>query len=145
MGGKNVCILIMVACLAGCQERKKKIGRKEEGVETVLPELANEVTIMKLKKQVFSHELVSNGKIQACEYAHLSFRTVTEPLAKVYVKNGDRVVKGQKIAELNLFTLENKLAQAKNAPRVSLSLEMQDVLIGQGYAPDRPESVPEEM
>lgn len=30
MGGKNVCILIMVACLAGCQE-KKKIGRKRRG------------------------------------------------------------------------------------------------------------------
>lgn len=143
MGGKNVCILIMVACLAGCQE-KKEDWKEKEGVETVLPELANEVTIMKLKKQVFSHELVSNGKIQACEYADLSFRTVTEPLAKVYVKNGDRVVKGQKIAELNLFTLENKLAQAKNALDQS-TLEMQDVLIGQGYAPDRPESVPEDV
>ena len=72
MGGKNVCILIMVACLAGCQE-KKEDWKEKEGVETVLPELANEVTIMKLKKQVFSHELVSNGKIQACEYADLSF------------------------------------------------------------------------
>ena len=37
------------------------------------------------------------------------------PIARIYVKNGDRVNKGQKIAELATFRLTNKTAQAKDA------------------------------
>lgn len=57
-------------------------------------------------------------------------------MAHIYVKNGDRVKRGQKLAELDLFTLRNKLEQAENSLKQA-ELEMQDVLIGQGYAPDR--------
>ena len=135
--------LFILLCMAGCGEKKQEYSEKE-GVETVLPASVNEVTVMTLKKSAFNHELVSNGKVKAQEYVDLRFRTTTEPLAKVYVKNGDRVVKGQKIAELNLFTLENKLAQAKNTLDQSV-LEMQDVLIGQGYAPDNLDDVPEDV
>ncbi len=49
--------------------------------------------------------------------------------------------KGQKIAELDLFTLDNKLQQARNT-LAQAELDMQDVLIGQGYAPDRMQDVP---
>jgi RND family efflux transporter MFP subunit len=54
------------------------------------------------------------------------------------------VRKGQKLAELNLFKLNNNLQQTKNA-LAQASLEMQDVLIGQGYAPDKPEAVPADV
>ena len=103
-----------------------------------------EVSVMTLKKQAFEHELVSNGKVEAKRYAALQFRTTTEPVARIYVKNGDRVKKGQKIAELDLFALQNKLTQAEYTLEQA-RLEMQDVLIGQGYAPDRMEAVPEEV
>ena len=97
---------------------------------------------MKLAKGNFNHELVSNGKIVAKEYADLYFRT-SEVVAKVYVKNGMYVRKGQKLAELDLFKLNNTLAQNKNA-LAQANLEMQDVLIGQGYAPDNLSAVPAE-
>lgn len=119
-----------LAVLAACAETKTE-NREKEGVTTVLPEQQNEVTVMTLAKRDFHHELVSNGKIVAGTYADLYFRT-SEVVTKVYVKNGTPVRKGQKLAELDLFALNNSLAQRKNA-LAQATLEMQDILIGQGY------------
>ena len=138
-----VMLLLAAGIWSGCGEEKKDASEKE-GVETVLPSRVAEVSVMTLKKQAFEHELVSNGKVEAKRYAALQFRTTTEPIAHIYVKNGERVKKGQKIAELDLFALRNKLKQAEYALEQS-RLEMQDVLIGQGYAPDRMADIPEEM
>ena len=123
------CLALMM--LAACSETKTE-NTEKEGVETVLPQQVNEVTVMKLAKGNFHHELVSNGKIVAKDYADLYFRT-SEVVAKVYVKNGTFVRKGQKLAELDMFKLNNTLAQNKNA-LAQAHLDMQDVLIGQGYA-----------
>lgn len=131
--------IILTAGICACSDGKKEPVEKEN-VETVLPSQSNEVTVMTLKKGVFDHELVSNGKVTAHDYADLYFRT-QEVVAHVWVKNGDRVAKGQKIAELDLFRLNNTLAQSKNSLSQA-ELEMQDVLIGQGYAPDRQKDAP---
>ena len=131
-------LMMLVACSDSKTENKEK-----EGVETVLPQQVNEVTVMKLTKGNFNHELISNGKMVAKEYADLYFRT-QEVVAKVYVKNGTFVRKGQKLAELDLFKLNNTLAQNKNA-LVQAELEMKDVLIGQGYSPDNLNAVPAEI
>lgn len=64
-----------------------------------------------------------------------------EPIARIYVKNGDRVNKGQKIAELATFRLTNKTAQAKDALEKA-RLELKDVLIGQGYMLEDSAKVP---
>lgn len=134
--------LLAASLLTACSGNKQETVEKE-GVATVLPSLPNEVTVIPLKKQVFNHELISNGKVTAQTYADLYFRT-SETIAGIWVKNGDRVHKGQKIAELNLFKLNNTLAQNQNSLSQA-TLEMQDVLIGQGYAPDKPEAVPAEV
>ena len=134
--------LLALVMLTACSEKRSE-NTEKEGVETVLPSQVNEVTVMKLEKKVFNHELVSNGKIQAKEYADLYFRS-SEIVAKVWVKNGAFVRKGQKLAELDLFKLNNTLAQRKNA-LAQANLEMQDVLIGQGYAPDNLSAVPADV
>lgn len=139
-------------CAAACRrnvgrlqrEKDDTFGKEKEGVETVLPSQVNEVTVMTLKRTTFNHELVSNGKVTASQYADLSFRLTSEPVAHIYVKNGETVKKGQKIAELDLFTLKNSLEKAEIALRQS-ELEMKDVLIGQGYAPDRMQSIPKDI
>ena len=136
--------VMMAAVLLTACGREDRPSAEKEGVETVLPAEVNEVSVMTLKKGDFNHELVSNGKVEARAYADLNFRLTSEPVARVYVKNGDRVKKGQKLAELSLFTLQNKLEQAKTSLDQA-DLEMQDVLIGQGYAPDHPEAVPENV
>lgn len=99
---------------------------------------------MKLTKGYFNHELVSNGKIVAKDYADLYFRT-SEVVAKVYVRNGTFVRKGQKLAELDMFKLNNTLRRQNENALAQANLEMQDVLIGQGYAPDNLNAVPADV
>ena len=126
-----LCLALFV--LAACSGAKKEEAA-DEGVATVLPDEKNEVTVMTLKRQTFNHELVSNGKVVAGGMADLRFES-SGIVAQIYVKNGDRVHKGQKLAELDKFRLKNKTAQTKDALEKA-KLELQDVLIGQGYAAD---------
>lgn len=126
-----------------CSGEKKEDNIEKEGVETVLPTMPNDVTVQKLEKQVFNHELVSNGKVRAQEYADVYFQT-TEAIATIYVKNGDMVAKGQKLAELDKFKLNHSVKQAKDRLEQA-QLELKDVLIGQGYSPDNLSSVPKDI
>ena len=126
---KLFAILILAGMMACSGEKKEKDAG--ENVETVLPDEPNEVTVMPLKTTDFNHELISNGKLSARGFVDLKFESA-EPIAAIYVKNGDRVTKGQKLAELSTFRLANKTAQAKDALERA-KLELQDVLIGQGY------------
>ncbi len=120
---------------------EKKSNTDEERTATVLPDVKSEVMVISLKKQTFNHELVSNGKISANGFADLHFLT-SDVIAHIWVKNGDRVQKGQKLAELDKFRLVNKLTQTKNALDKA-QLDLKDVLIGQGYASDDLSKVPE--
>lgn len=133
--------LLLTACSGGGDGQT---ADKDEGVVTVMPQESNMVTVMTLERKNFEHELVSNGKVEARQRADLSFRVTSEPVARVYVKNGDHVKRGQKLAELDLFTLANKLEQAENSLRQT-ELEMQDVLIGQGYSIDRMADIPADV
>ncbi len=98
------------------------------------------MTVVIVKRENFNHELISNGKVNAREIADLYFQT-GEVIGQIYVKNGEKVRKGDKIAELNKFTLINKMQQAKTTLE-NARLEMQDVLIGQGYKIEDMENVP---
>ncbi|MDE5793131.1 MAG: efflux RND transporter periplasmic adaptor subunit [Muribaculaceae bacterium] len=102
-----------------------------------------EVTAIRLEPTVFSHEIVSNGKVSAREKVDVNFQT-PGIITAIYVKNGQRVAKGQRIATLDTYKIENQLRKDRNAV-ASARLEMQDVLIGQGYDPDHPEQVPDEV
>ena len=130
----------LLFCLSACGGEKKDTDTTQDSVETVLPDEANEVTIMTLKQTEFNHELISNGKLSARKLVDLRFESA-EPIARIYVKNGDRVNKGQKIAELATFRLTNKTAQAKDALEKA-RLELKDVLIGQGYMLEDSAKVP---
>lgn len=115
--------------LTACGEESKAT---EEGVEAVAPtEETVSVETTVLAKGVFHHELVSNGKLTTRHVADLYFQTA-EVIAEVRVKSGDRVAKGEKIASLDLFRLSNRRQQAADALERA-KLDLQDVLIGQGY------------
>ncbi|MDH6343634.1 RND family efflux transporter MFP subunit [Parabacteroides sp. PFB2-12] len=137
---KMVTALLVLGLLAGCGD-KKGSDTTEMTVETALPEERNQVTVMTLEEGDFYHELVSNGKLSAQRNVDLRFESA-EPIEAIYVKNGDRVTKGQKLATLSTFRLSNKLTQAK-ATMERGKLDLQDVLIGQGYMIDDQDKVPE--
>jgi RND family efflux transporter MFP subunit len=91
---------------------------------------AVEVKVKRLEYTDFSYELISNGTIAAMHKADLRFQS-QEIIRKIYVKNGDRVTKGQKLAELDKFKLESALSQAVESLERA-KLELQNELIGQG-------------
>jgi RND family efflux transporter MFP subunit len=124
-------VILLFIGLAGCTDRKNNEDADQETISTLLYEEANEVTVMPLVETDFNHEIISNGKLTARRYVDLKFESA-EPIAEIYVRNGDRVVQGQKLAELAPFRLQNRSAQAKDALERA-RLELQDVLIGQGY------------
>lgn len=140
MSHRYLAILSLLFAMLACGGGKPDGDAAEESVETILPEATNEVTTQLLKSTEFHHELISNGKLAARESAELRFES-TEPIARIFVKNGERVRKGQKIAELAPFRLANKTAQAKDALERA-RLELQDVLIGQGYLLEDSAKVP---
>lgn len=135
-------LCMALVLLTACSGAKKEEST-EEGVATVLPSDDNEVTVQELIRRTFDHELVSNGKVAAGVQADLRFET-TGIVASISVKNGDYVKKGQKLAELDKFRLTNKTAQAKDALEKA-KLELQDVLIGQGYPVDDHTKVPADI
>ncbi|GHV58946.1 cation transporter [Bacteroidia bacterium] len=131
------CCLLFLACSSG-----KKTG-EEESVSIVLPDEITEVSALRLEYTNFQHELIANGTVSARNKADLRFQT-SEIIAAIHVKNGDRVAKGQKIAMLDPFKLQHALLQAKdNLERARLDL--QDVLIGQGYSLGDSARIPQEV
>lgn len=128
--------------LTGCSGNKKEDDSQEKGISAILPDVKNEVNVQVLRKCDFNHELVSNGKISVRGKADLRFET-NEVIARIYVKNGSRVRKGQKLAELDRFRLEQRLSQTE-VSLLKAGLELKDVLIGQGYTADTQGKVPAE-
>lgn len=139
------CLLVCCLFCAGILSCSgaKETEKEEKGISTVLPDAKNEVTTQILRKRNFALELVSNGKVNARSKADLRFET-SEVIARIYVKNGDRVHKGQKLAELDKFRLEQKLSQSEDA-LLKAELELKDILIGQGYSVDDFSNVPADI
>ena len=101
------------------------------------------VTVQELRMQMMEHELVSNGKVVARQQADLRWEQ-EGVIAAVYVRNGQRVTAGQKLAELDSWKLANTTAQSQAALEAA-RLEMQDVLIGQGYQANDTSQVPQDV
>lgn len=134
-------LTLVLAIFCACTESNKET--KEERLQQLPPDRPAEVTTMKLTARDFDHELVSNGRVSAGNVAELKFLT-SEVISEIFVRNGSRVNKGQRIATLNTYSLNNALNQAKDALERS-KLEYQDVLIGQGYRLDNQEAIPDEV
>ncbi len=129
------------AMLTACSTTDKR--QKEEHVQTVLPADSGYVKTMVLQYADFNRELISNGTIAAAERVDLRFDS-PEIVEEIYVRNGQHVTKGQKIAALARFKLQNALDQARDDLEKS-KLELQDVLISQGYAAEDSLTVPPEI
>ena len=144
MKRKHLILAIVCLVMASCSTNSQQATTSQEPVtapvavqEKVIPEVKPEV------KELPSNSLTATGKVKAANYTDLYFRS-QELIAHVYVKNGARVGKGQKLADLEVFALNSQLRQAE----ISLEqaqLELQDILIGQGYDPDHLDKVPADM
>jgi multidrug efflux pump subunit AcrA (membrane-fusion protein) len=114
-----------------------------DSITTVLSTQTPEVVVMTLKRQSFYHDVVSNGKLVAHDYADVYFPS-TDLIAEINVRNGMHVRKGQPLARLDLFKLNNTL-ERNRAALSQAELDLQDVLIGQGYNIKDLSSVPDDI
>ncbi|GHV26564.1 cation transporter [Bacteroidia bacterium] len=119
---------LLCACSGNKNKDADETTEKTTEVKDDKPVL---VKAKRLEYTDFSYELISNGTIVAIHKADLKFQS-QEIIRKIYVKNGDRITKGQKIAELDPFKLTSALNQARESLERA-KLDLQDVLIGQGY------------
>lgn len=134
-------ILIIIAAMlpAGCRNNAAP-------APAVLPAQLEVIDVPASQPAV----LVTMGKVVAVRFADLSFETVL-PIAKVNVHNGQRVRSGQVLVELEPFKLRSAVQlQRHQVEQASLQVEqtrlqMQDVVIAQGYDPDQAGSVPENV
>ena len=134
-------LILCAACGGGSSESTDKAA---DSITSVLPSHLPEVKTVVIQPKMFTHDIVSNGKVSAHDFADLRFAASDAVIDRIYVKNGDHVSKGQPIASLDRFKLENQLAQ-NQATIDKARIDLADVLIGQGYDPEKPETVPADV
>ncbi len=122
---------IMVIVLFSCSSNSENKGVEEDPVK-IIEDKPAEVKALRLEYSDFHYELISNGTVAAMSKADLRFQS-QDNIVKIYVKNGQWVSKGQKLAELDKFKMKNALDMSREALDRA-KLELQDVLIGQGYS-----------
>jgi RND family efflux transporter MFP subunit len=120
---------ILFLFLVACSPKKEQEETRKPS--TIQDDKPAEVSVKRIEYEDFSYELISNGSIAAANKVNLYFQS-QDVIQKIYVKNGQPVTKGQKIAELNPFRMEIAMNQAKETLERA-KLDLQDVLIGQGY------------
>ena len=124
-------ILPLTLLLLACNGKEKQ---KKEDEQYARIEQQDEKTIVKAqvaREDRFNLELVSNGKAEANRKATLNF-DVADVVKKVNVKNGDRIRKGDIIAEVDdekaKQTLEDALLSLKKAV-----LDLKLSIINEGF------------
>ena len=126
---KHILYLILSFVLFSCGSKTTESTTNAE--KRQYTEQKNPVETIILQNGLFRKELVNNGKLVALRKSDLQFR-VGEQLEKLSLRNGDHVKTGQLIAALNKFTFDQQFANAQILQKRA-RLEMQNLLIGQGY------------
>lgn len=141
-----VCCLLWATllCACGSRETEEKDGEGKARPAIEAPSKVAAVTAVTLRRSDFSHEIVSNGKVTGHERADLYFPQTDAVITSVFVRNGSAVAKGARLATLDTYRLQEKLEQAERS-LAKAELELKDAVIGQGYDPDAPGTVPREV
>ena len=127
--------------LTACQSGQKVDTTQQEPVAQA--EKLQEPEVAKQPVPARTGSFTTLGKVVSTRYADLSFQSA-QPIMQVYVKNGQQVRQGQRVAELDRFRLNNTIEQQKKQIEQA-ELQMQDVIISQGYDPDMPNNIPAEV
>ena len=140
---KLYCLLCAVFCV-GCSSSSpsEKETEAEERIQVALIEKIPEVNYRILKKGGFSREMLSNGIITAQYKVDVKWG-VSDVILKVFVKNGDKVMKNQLLAEADPEKSRLSYQQAE-LNLMSAKLEMQSFYIGQGYLLSDTANIPQE-
>jgi len=111
---KIIIILIFLSFFISC--KTETTTQKQPTTNTKAVSKGINIKTEIIKPQTFNTQLISNGIIENKAKADLRFKTV-ERIAKIYVKNGQRVKKGTVLAKLDNGLLANQIQQEKVALR----------------------------
>lgn len=135
-------MLLCVAYLAvSCTSTQGKTD--EESSKIAFHEELNKVKTIKLEVSTFQKELVSNGKLRAFCKSDLNFE-ISSIVKKLNVSNGTFVKQGTVLATLDDFEQKNSLESSRQVLSKA-QLELEDVLIGQGYDGKDTTQIPKEV
>ena len=134
-------LLVLLFACSGNRSETETTRRSVEFTEFGID--VQEVRIKRLDYQDFNYELISNGTIASMRRAEMRFQS-QEVIRKIHVRNGQFVQAGQPLAELDKFRLGIALKQASEALERA-RLDLQDVLIGQGYSLNDSANIPSEV
>ncbi len=123
-----LCSAIFLLCTACGQNGKEKQSRT---ASAALENEAQPVEYEVLQRSIFAEEILSNGILSSAQKADIKW-DASDIIAKIYVKNGDKVAKGQLLAELSHERPKMTILQSQDS-KDRAYLEMQDFHIGQGY------------
>ena len=144
MNLKNTLKMMLLVGLGACTTKPQQTAIQQEPVSMVeATQPIEEEVQLSVESRTEVHSLTGSGKVKAANYTDMYFRS-QEQIAHVYVKNGARVSKGQKLADLDMYILQSNLRQAEIGLEQA-NLGLQDILIGQGYDPDKLDAVPADM
>ncbi len=125
---------------AACGSQQKNI---DDDKQNELPnEMEQLVEVEVAHNTDFHIDIISNGKIAAGTYADV-FWEAEGRIAEVRTTNGQHINKGDTIAKLEAFRLNNTLKTSRSNMEQA-RLQMMDNLIGQGYAPEAAD-IPKEV
>ena len=120
-------------CMTGCKNGNKGTEDKPEG-EMAKQQYAvekNEVTVVPLERRSFNKQLLCNGRLEAVKRSNVSFQS-SGIIAKINVKEGDAVSKGDALAQLDRESLESSMKSAQLSYDKSL-INLADRLLDYGY------------
>ena len=140
---KTILISIFAVLLMGC-------GGQQTPPEAMVVDVPQTHRVEQAPPQESMGIMKTMGKVEAVRYADLSFETAL-PIKSVSVVNGQQVRKGDVLAQLELFELQNAVEQQRLAvEQANLQIEqaelmMKDVIIAHGYDPDQKSTVPQQV
>ncbi len=131
-------------CLAACSPASETNGNAATPAETTAqPDAPAEVTTLILRASDFDYTVTGNGKISARAIAGV-YAPAAETVVRIAVRNGQHVSAGQEIARLDSRKYESEKKRLALALEKA-SLDMQDILISQGYDPADQSRIPAEI
>jgi len=130
--------VITLFVITSCHNKQTDNSSAESKKDRIV---SNAETADSLKKTTEVTSVASNGQVTATRFTDVSFQ-MSLPIKKVCVKNGDYVKAGQPLVILDTYELENNILVSQKTVE-SARLEMQDVIISQGYDPKG--TVPEKV
>lgn len=131
--------------MAGCGTGDNKVTDKavHDTAESAVPAISDTVAVnVKMAAEgEFLLSVLSNGKAVSAQASDIYF-PYSGRIMEVFVRNGQRVTKGTPLARLDASRQEAS-ARRSAAEIDKARLALADVIISQGYDPERPASVPD--